>query len=165
MFMIYECTNPSAFDRDKRRDPLQTFRNTANAWSGIEVQKPILPARRVRAPQRAPWRRDVNARADAVAERGNVRQLANQLRASRCKGAAGSAIRCSKFGLTNRADLLSPGLDCTHSVRRMPANYSSSQSIDSSNPRNCGLSAESTGSHSPTGSRFHHALSPRGANR
>src|SRR5437773_7899201 len=43
--------------------------------------------------------------------------------------------------------------------------YSSSQSIDSSNLRNCGLSAESTGSHSPTGSRFHHALSPIGANR
>src|SRR5882724_7849124 len=43
--------------------------------------------------------------------------------------------------------------------------YSSSQSIDSSNLRNCGLSAESTGNHSPTGSRFHHAVSPIGANR
>ena len=79
--MIYERTNPRAFDRDKRRDHLQAFRNTANAWTSVEVKKPILPAGRVRAPQRAPWRRDVNARADAVTEHGNVRQPVNQLRA------------------------------------------------------------------------------------
>ena len=81
MFMIYERTNPRAFDRDKRRDCLQAFGNTANARSSVEVKKPILAAGCVRAPQRAPRRRDVNARADAVTEYGDVRQPVNQLRA------------------------------------------------------------------------------------
>ena len=81
MFMIYERTDSRAFDRDKRRDSLQAFRNTANAWSSVEVKKPILPAGRARAPQRAPRRRDVNARADAVAEHSNMRQPGDQLRA------------------------------------------------------------------------------------
>ena len=81
MFMIYERTNPRAFDRDKRRGRLQAFGNTANAWSSVELKKPILPVARVRAPQRAPRRRDVNADADTVAEHGKVRQPINQLRA------------------------------------------------------------------------------------
>ena len=93
MFMIHERTNPRAFDRDKRRDCLQAFRNTANAWSSIEVKKPILPAARVRAPQRGPRRRDVNAHADAVAEHGNVRQPANQLRARDLASSVGQIIR------------------------------------------------------------------------
>jgi hypothetical protein len=92
MFMIHERTNPRAFDRDKRRDCLQAFRNTANAWSSIEVQKPILPARCLRAPQRAPRRRDVNARAHAVAEHGNVGQPANQLRARNLASLVGQII-------------------------------------------------------------------------
>ena len=81
MFIIHERTNPRTFDRDKRSDCLQAFRNTANAWGSIAVKKPILPARRVRAPQRAPRPRDVNAYAGAVTEHGNMRQPGNQLRA------------------------------------------------------------------------------------
>ena len=92
MFMINERTNPGAFDRDKRRDRLQASGNTANAWSSVEVKKPILPAGRVRAPQRAPRRRDVNARADAVTEHGNVWQPVNQLRARDLASSVGQII-------------------------------------------------------------------------
>src|ERR1043166_5137353 len=60
MFMIHERTKPRAFDRDKRRDCFEAFLNTAGVWSSVGVKKPILPARRVCAPQRAPRRRDVN---------------------------------------------------------------------------------------------------------
>src|SRR5207253_279873 len=95
MFIIHERTNPRAFDRDKRRNCLQSFRNTANAWSSVEVKKPILPARRARAPQRAPRPRDVNAYAGAVTEQGNVRQPGNQLRARHLPFAAGHALQFS----------------------------------------------------------------------
>ena len=43
------------------------------------MKKPILPAGRARAPQRAPRRGDINAHAGAVAEHGNVRQPSDQL--------------------------------------------------------------------------------------
>ena len=176
MFMIYERTNPRAFDRDKRRDCLQALRNAANAWSSVDVKKPILPAGLVCAPERAPRRRDVNAHADAVTEHGYVRQPGNQFRARDLTSSVGQIIgmegglrfsnplqevradKWSRFHLVE-ATLYSLGTGAT------PARYSSSQSIDSSNLRNWGLSAESAGSHSATGSRFHHALSPIGANR
>jgi hypothetical protein len=57
------------------------------------MKKPILPAGRARAPQRAPRRRDVNAHADAVAEHGNVRQPGNQFRSRDLASSVGQIIR------------------------------------------------------------------------
>jgi hypothetical protein len=93
MFMIHERTNPGGLGRDKRRGRLQVFRNTANAWSSVELKKPILPMERMRAPQRAPRRRDVRAGADTVPEHGKVWQPINQLRARDLASSMGQIIR------------------------------------------------------------------------
>src|SRR5215813_9083585 len=56
MLAFHERSNPGAFDCDKRRDCLESFRNTGDAGISIEMNKPILPAASMRAPERAPRR-------------------------------------------------------------------------------------------------------------
>lgn len=91
LLIIYERANAGAFNRDKRRDGLQFFRNAASA--GIEVKKPIFPVASVSAPESAPRRRDVDVHADAVTDHRNVRQPCDQLPARDFTLSVGQIIR------------------------------------------------------------------------
>ncbi len=78
--MIDQRADAGTFDRNERRDLFQSFRNAANPWlRRTVIEKPVASATSVRAPERAPTRRDVRAHAGAVAKHGNVRQPSDQL--------------------------------------------------------------------------------------
>jgi hypothetical protein len=64
---------------DERREFFQSFRYAANAGRlRIDIKKPIFAPASVRSPECTPNGRDVDARADAIAEHGNMWEARNQ---------------------------------------------------------------------------------------
>ena len=79
-FVIDKRTDAPAFNRDKWREFLQSLRDALNSqWRRVGIEKPVIPAAGARAPKRAPGRRDINSRADAVTDHGDMRQPRDQL--------------------------------------------------------------------------------------
>jgi hypothetical protein len=78
--MVHHRADSGIFDRNEGRYVLQPFGNAVNAQvRRTSVAKPVPSAASVRAPERAPRRRDVDTHAGAVAKHGNVRQASDQL--------------------------------------------------------------------------------------
>src|SRR5207253_1316024 len=78
--VVDERADASAFHSNKRRELLQPLRDAPNARGRrIGVEKPVIAATSARAPKCAQDRRDIHARANAVADHGNVRQPRDQL--------------------------------------------------------------------------------------
>ena len=78
--VIDERADAGAFHSNKRGEVLQPLRDASNArgrWIGVE--KPVITTTSARAPKRAQERGDINVRANAVADHGNVRQPRDQL--------------------------------------------------------------------------------------
>jgi len=77
---IDQRTDARAFNRNKWRELLESLRDALNAqWCRVNVEKPVIPEASASAPKRAPGGRDVNSRADAVADHGNMWQPSDQL--------------------------------------------------------------------------------------
>ena len=79
-FVIDERTNARALNRNQLTELLQSLRDTLNPWwRGVSIKKPVVSATTMRAPKRAPHRRDVNSHASTVADHGDVWQPRDQL--------------------------------------------------------------------------------------
>ena len=79
-FVIDERTDARAFNRNKWSELLQPLRDALNAqWLRVSFEKPAIPAAGAGAPKRNPGRRDINSRANAVADHGDMRQPRDQL--------------------------------------------------------------------------------------
>ena len=129
------------------------------------VEKPVIARTSARAPKCAQNRRDIHAGANAVADHGNVRQPRDQFRPGNLPIPVGKIIRMKPrlwLGYTLqeiRTDhwnrLLHeqrPGLSLSTLIQPIHRR----EQYDGIQDRR----VESAGSHSPIGSRFHHALSP-----
>src|SRR4029453_2392752 len=54
-FVVDECADACAFNRDKWSELLQSLRNALNArWRRVSVEKPVIATATPRAPKRAP---------------------------------------------------------------------------------------------------------------
>src|SRR4030095_11274814 len=80
-FAIDQRTDSRAFNRNKWSELLQSLRGALNTqWRGVNVEKPVAPAASASAPKRAPGGRDVNSRADTVADHGDIRRQRNNIK-------------------------------------------------------------------------------------